>query len=89
MAMLGCCRPQSALFDAHCLRMCAGRPADISSADISAHFNSVYEFLSEAERLKQRKGAVPGVHSCACLCARSILQILQLTQPSLHVLCKL
>jgi hypothetical protein len=33
-----------------CLSPC---PADIGSADISTHFNAVFEFLAEAERLKQ------------------------------------
>lgn len=45
--------------------------ADIGSADISSHFNSVYEFLAEAERLKQRESHT----TTAGLCSGGILQL--------------
>jgi dual specificity MAP kinase phosphatase len=51
------------------LSLAAVLSADVSSADISPHFNAVYEFLAEAERLQQpvlvHCGA--GVSRSACL----------------------
>lgn len=38
--------------------------ADVEGADISPHFNSVYEFIADAERLKQRESSF--VHDLCC-----------------------
>jgi hypothetical protein len=38
----------------------------MQGADISPHFNAVYEFIANAERLKQREQAV--LHGSCMLC---------------------
>lgn len=36
--------------------------ADVEGADISPHFNTVFEFVADAERLKQRKKSSRELH---------------------------
>jgi hypothetical protein len=72
--------------------------ADIGSADISSHFNSVYEFLAEAERLKQREshttaGMFFGILKLAVPCPATstgaVLVLLQLGTVKMQAVAKL